>query len=313
MSVVDANGVWGTSTGVFKTAGSSDVGYCPVNPSAGNSANVDQHPKQPSSSKAGTIVPAVVVPIVVLGALAGIGYWLWRRRQRAKEAPEPAFMPDAWTGPSMAEYQGGAAATGDRSSYNPYDPPPSSKLARFRDDYARSDSGAGAAFLAPGMSHRGSSYDDTHFAGDGKTRSSTLPPGAAQGQPDVIYHSDAGAIQEVPPPYIDRSGGASGSNALAPSELLSNATSVTSEPEPLSTDTKQVYTGASERASSPPASNDPQSPPALEAFSVSPERSFTPAERPTSSGSSQGGFRSLPEPPRIPSDKKGKGKEVLLS
>lgn len=307
---MDANGVWGTSTGAFKTAGSSDTGYCPINPSAGNHADVDQNPKQPSKSNVSTIVPAVVVPIVVLGLLAGIGYWLWRRRQMAKQAPEPAFMPDAWTGPNMAELQAGAGTgTGDRSSYNPYDPPPTSKLARFREDYARSDSGAGGAFLAPGMSHRTTSFDETHFTGDGKIGSSTLPPGAARGQPEVIYHSDAGAIQEVPPPYIDRSGLDSGPSVLAPAELLSNATSVTSEPEPQSSDTKHVYTG-NERASSPPSTIDPNP-----ATAPSPPLAGTvsPTERPTSSRSSQSGFRNLPEPPRIPTDKKGKGREVLLS
>ena len=80
-------------------------------------------------------------------------------------------------------------------------------------------------------------------------------PGPARREAEVVYHSDAGAVQDVPPPYLDRSGEASGSNAYAPAELLTNAVPVSTTPEPQSTDTKHVYSRPPEILLSPPVSS----------------------------------------------------------
>ena len=85
VSVSDANGTWGTGTGVFNTAGDAVTNNtrCSVVASSGNSANVDQHPPQPGNSHT-TVIVATVVPIVTVGLLAVLAFFLWRRRQQAK-------------------------------------------------------------------------------------------------------------------------------------------------------------------------------------------------------------------------------------
>lgn len=222
-SVSDANGVWGTSTGLFKTTGQAVTDQsCTLSTQSGNSANVDQNPPQPSKSHA-AVIAGVIVPVVVLSLLAGLGYYLWRKRQQKQREPEPAFLPDAWMGPSIME-----TGTGVASTYSPYDPPPSAKLARYRDEMSAthsrtssSQNAIGMGFLSPAMpgmvrqstfdGHSGSlsgSYSHTGSAGGGKS-DPRLPPGVSSEwtvEPEiVIQHQDAGAVQEIPPPYQNHS------------------------------------------------------------------------------------------------------------
>lgn len=235
VSVSDVNGTWGTSTGVFNTAGDAVTldTRCAVVASSGNSANVDQHPPQPGNSSHTTVIVATVVPIVVVCLLAALAFFLWRRRKQAKfREPEPAFLPDAWVGPNITETGAGGG------TYSPYDPPPSSKLERFRDEMTASQSrpstsqyGPGHGLLSPGMPHQGGTYSghsgsgsmsgshsqDGYFGGKGDPR---LPPGVSPEwtvEPEIlIQHRDGGAVQEIPPPYPTYDLGASPPNAPPP-------------------------------------------------------------------------------------------------
>ncbi|KAI5122265.1 hypothetical protein M0805_007129 [Coniferiporia weirii] len=166
VSVNDANG-WGTSTGIFSTAGSTNYNCTGLVTRSGNSANVDQHPSPPSSSSSShtaTIVAAVVVPVCALLVLAGaFVVWRWRRRRREmmREA-EPAFLPDAWTGPVSASgpnvfsaLDGGAGTGAGEQPYSPYDSisgssARESKFARYRDEVSGGRSGRGAEAGADG-------------------------------------------------------------------------------------------------------------------------------------------------------------------
>lgn len=269
---------WGTSSGVFQTAGSSDVNCTGLVTRTGNSANVDQNPTQPSSSSSHAgVIAGVVVAVVIVLLLCGGGYWWWRRRRAAQLQPEPAYMPDAWVGPTNIPGAELGYITGSESSamgeYSPYGPssssgvPPTpmreSKLARYRDENALSSyrrtmsdgsmSGVGTALLG---GHAGSSSGP----GTPQWNSQDGPPGSDI----VIQHRDAGGVgvTEVPPPYLDHrdtgadmmsegSGGASSSVAGA-----SNAAAGPSRTNTFDTGQYLNVSGPSHPASSSSSRNE---------------------------------------------------------
>lgn len=240
VSVSDANGVWGTSPGIFKTAGAAVTNEtnCLFYTSTNTADNVDQHPAQPSKSHT-TVIIAVIVPIVVVALLVGLAFFFLRHRKHQEREAEPAFLPDAWTGPSIVE-----SGTEGASTFSPYDPPPSSKMARYREEYgdssrmSSSQAGIGMGYLSPGMSgaqRRSGTMDGnsgpesaisgsrtgSYVGGKGDPR---LPPGVSGEwtvEPDIIIqHRDGGAVQEIPPPYLDHSAQLSSSSAAAASASL---------------------------------------------------------------------------------------------
>ncbi|THH09966.1 hypothetical protein EW145_g1645 [Phellinidium pouzarii] len=231
VSVSDANG-WGTGTGTFITTGSNDTDCTGLVSSTGNSANVNQHPTHSSKNSHTTVIVAVIVPVCALLLLAA-AFFLWRRRRRhllhKLREPEPAFMPDAWTGPSAL------AADGSSTEYSPYDPPRDSKYARYRDEVAHTTSrrGGGSQFVmtplqaspAPAPAPRTlGSHSASHLGSHDRAPSSAksdprLPPGVSSQwniEPDIIIqHRDGGTVTEIPPPYIDHGS----SHVAGPSRL----------------------------------------------------------------------------------------------
>lgn len=248
--------MWANSSELFATQGPvvTDKSCVGLVSSSGNSSSVNLHPKPPSKTSGGKIAAAVVIPIILL-LLAGVGVWLWRRRRnQLLREPEPAFLPDAWVGPT------GPTPGDEASSYVPYsDSPrhPDSKLARYRDSASAAGSGSGSgggsssqigmALLSPRSGGSAASYHDGMSSsgsgsgarspiggGGGKgaqlygSRGPRLPPGVPgnweiQREGDiVIQHRDGGAVQEIPPPYVDRGKDAapsgSGSNQVAEAE-----------------------------------------------------------------------------------------------
>ncbi|KAL5522147.1 hypothetical protein ACEPAF_2004 [Sanghuangporus sanghuang] len=221
VSVSDANGTWGTSTGIFKTAGDAVTNdtRCAVVTNQGNSANIDQHPPQASGSNNTALIAGIVVPVVVVCLLAILAFFLWRRRKQAKSREaEPAFLPEAWVGPSLTE----TGPDGASATYSPYDPPANSKLARYRDEvnsHSRTPSsqqGILMGHLTPGSSgtprqatfegHSGPGSATGSRSQDGSGKGGQrLPPGVSPDwtvEPDIIIqHRDGGTVQEIPPPY----------------------------------------------------------------------------------------------------------------
>ena len=235
-AVVDADGVWGTSTEYFTTTGAAvtNESCTGLVTTVGNSSTVDQHPKQPGKSHTTTIVVAVIVPIIVILLIAAgiITFWR-RRRQAAMREPEPAFMPDAWQGPSTY-------TDTTSSNFSPYDPPLNAKLARYRDDVSHARSGSSSNIGMSNLSPNRPTSEalSTTASGSGlggaaiPTRSSSttkgtrlvpnrpgdasgsrLPPGVSPEwgiEPEIIIqHRDGGTVTEIPPPYVDAAAGTS--------------------------------------------------------------------------------------------------------
>lgn len=237
VAVNDADGVWGTGSELFSTTGAVVTNQSCIGlvSSSGNSSFVNQNPKPPAKSHTTTIIVAVIVPIIVILLLAAAAVIFWRRRrQAALREPEPAFLPEAWQGPSTYD--------DSSTAYSPYDPPVNSKLARYQDDISHGRSGSssqiGMSRLSP--NRRTSDGFSTTASGSGSgpvpTRSSStskgprmmpnrrttsnevssgsrLPPGVSPEwgiEPDIIIqHRDGGTVQEIPPPYIDAAAGSS--------------------------------------------------------------------------------------------------------
>lgn len=193
--------------------------------SFGNHTTVDQHPTTPKKSHAATIAIAVIIPVVVLGIAAVAGYLLWRRRrQQALQEPEPAFLPEAWQGPITQS---------DTTSHNRFGSVTDSKITRYRED-AINGHGSSSLIALNALPPNQSTLDSGSASGGSsgvggpvRTSSTTkgsrlqpnrpdalpsqngrLPPGVSPEwviQPEIlIQHRDGGAVQEIPPPYIDR-------------------------------------------------------------------------------------------------------------
>lgn len=165
----------------------------------------------------------------------------WRsRRALESQRAEPAFVPDAWYNPVSTSIPAGYSDVGATSYSSFYDPPPqafslSSKLARLHALEASTPSaGSASALLGTGLRQgqgqssprpASSAYDSISSSvaarvgynpvipqpdssmGSGSKSSSQyrLPPGVPPEwnvEPSiVIQHEDAGAVQEIPPPY----------------------------------------------------------------------------------------------------------------
>ena len=234
--------MWGTSSELFKTTGSTNTSCVGLVSSSGNSSVINEHPKPPSKGHAATIAVAVVVPVVVILLIVVVVGLIWRRKRlEALREPEPAFLPEAWIGPGRGADGGDASAT------------PDSKVARYRSEMASAAGMSGASFQSPASVVGGSSSSGSGGAyplspvrslstskGGVRTHQNLVysglptsdpslisgqrrPPGVPANwevEPNiVIQHEDAGAVQEIPPPYIDRgnSGQGSGNAEAGPS------------------------------------------------------------------------------------------------
>lgn len=187
------------------------------------------------------IIVAVVASVCGTGLLVLLAFCFrrWRsRRALESQRAEPAFVPDAWYNPVSTSIPAGYSDVGAASYSSLYDPPPqtsslSSKLARLHALEASSSSaGSASALLGTGLRQGQSSprptssaYDSVSSSdaarvgynpvipqpdssmGSGSKSSSQyrLPPGVPPEwnvEPSiVIQHEDAGAVQEIPPPY----------------------------------------------------------------------------------------------------------------
>lgn len=244
VSVSDSTGVWGNTTGIITT--SSDAGRIQQDcdglaTTQGNSANVDQNPVQASTGiSTGSLVAAILVPIIMSALIGGAIFFWWRRRKQ-KKVDEPALMPDAWTGPVNDPYTPNMSYR-DSQPFSPYASTPTageSKLARYRDEANATRSPSYQYGHSP-YSRDGSSYGGEASAGIGmtlltppidgysrptsssgsQTKSLYVPNQHYAGEGDiVIQHRDGGAaIQEIPPPYLDHNAvaGPSGINSHYP-------------------------------------------------------------------------------------------------
>ncbi|KAL5495948.1 hypothetical protein ACEPAI_1412 [Sanghuangporus weigelae] len=113
VSVSDANGVWGKSTGIYSTAGANTTD-CSIRTTSrpSGSTDSDKDPQASQSNQGGTHDSgfasqpwhyiAIIVPIAIIGILVGLVFFLRRRRRQrgGLNEPQPAILPDAWVGPS---------------------------------------------------------------------------------------------------------------------------------------------------------------------------------------------------------------------
>jgi len=100
-SIIDANGIWATSTQLFSTAGSKDIDCTGLVSSSGNSSSVNLHPAPPKGHS--SVAVAIVVTLVVAAILLAAGFYFWRRRQSQRSYKAgAAILPEAWVGPSSA-------------------------------------------------------------------------------------------------------------------------------------------------------------------------------------------------------------------
>lgn len=169
-SVSDANGSWGTSTGLFTTTGgsSSSMTKCTLEASSGSSADVDQDVPPPPKSHKGIISGALIGGVLGLIALALLGFAAvrWRRLRARAQKPEPAFIPEAWTGSGTIAYH-------------------------------RVDSASSASFDMTGL-HRKPQLATRQNAPDRPSR----VPNTLSRLRSIVYHRDGGAVIGVPPPYV---------------------------------------------------------------------------------------------------------------
>lgn len=168
-------------------------------------------------------------------------FWRWRSRRALESLrAEPAFVPDAWYNPVSTNIPAGYSDAGAASYSSYYDPPPqasslSSKLARlYAPETSSSSAGSASALLVAGFRQGQSSPRPASSANDSVSSSvaarvgynpvlpqpeASTPSGSGSKSPSqyrlppgmppewnvepriVIQHEDAGAVQEIPPPY----------------------------------------------------------------------------------------------------------------
>lgn len=226
VSVSDANGNWGTSTGIIPTSNEQfDLSCNGLETTSSNSADGIQHavnpsgssndpsssssssssrsssssssssPSSPSESHT-TLYIAIIVPVVVFASLIlSFFFWRSRKQQRRRHEGMPAIVSEAWAGNrgvSSGLLGGDYMAVprnfgGDTNSSS---------------HNLKQDSRTNSSYSMSEVPRR-----------EGPSSSSLSVRNNKDNVNIIIQHRDAGGlvavVQEVPPPYIDQSGSSS--------------------------------------------------------------------------------------------------------
>lgn len=212
-SVYDSDGVWGTSSGLFRTAGDpvTNTSCIGMVTTIGSSYLEAPIAKTPHANTIAIIVVASVITTLVIG-VGGIIFW--RRRKVAMRKPGPEFTLD-----STSMYEDGIAS----GFHLPYDPPSESKFVVYRSN----DTSFNIITLEPPrdttttealtLTRRDEAQLVTAIDGDKKGSDNAdeahLVP-ASQSQNGItlegrfelsntIRHEDRNSVQGLPPPYVD--------------------------------------------------------------------------------------------------------------
>lgn len=185
-----------------------------------------------------------------------LGYLFWRRRMRKQlsnlQSPEPALIPEPWIPPSEFGYpsfanDGGSVGLNGPTLTSQSYTSPSTPMKHMRTDSGGSRSMAMyshagmpiSAYPGPGAQPLiGSTLRSLDYNRDSSFMHSTVgapsvairPTDEWGAQPDIIIqHRDGGTVEEVPPPYLNRSNvevdktAAVGANASTSSLFFMNA------------------------------------------------------------------------------------------
>ncbi len=163
--------------------------------SSGNSTVIDQQMKDAKAAedakakKKQRIILGVTIPLALLlaAALGGLGFLLYRRRQKMKQEEVAEIFVD------NVETDGPITPV---SYYSHSAPPiPSKKRSEINQHPTSFISSPGGTSAEPGSPER--------LSHSGVVPADGVPAGGSNGEELVIQHTDASEVKELPPPYKD--------------------------------------------------------------------------------------------------------------